>query len=136
MLRRALSRPLIHIQKSLCLQSSMYLPHRRQFADDSSDKPTTTKVIEMEEEKEESGIKHVEDFEMPPIRPTYQTKTPMELIAEVPIIEIDASFVKCDGLHFESDMSPRREDIKRHPYEGHLTQWITLNTRKQIGRAH
>jgi len=54
----------------------------------------------------------------------------MELIAEVPIIEVDAQFVKCDGLWFESDMTPRRKDIIRHPKEGHPTQWISLNTRK------
>ena len=54
----------------------------------------------------------------------------MELIAEVPVIEVDATFVKCDGLWFESDMSPRDQSVIRHPYEGHPPQWISLNTRR------
>eukprot|EP01083_Nonionella_stella_P076209 207543_1 len=133
--RRALYRPAIHIQKSLCFQSSIIaiksiaLP-QRYFSDDPKETSTTqTTVIEKEEEAP-SAIEQIEEFEMPPIRPTYQTKTPMELIAEVPIIEVDAQFVKCDGLWFESDMTPRRTDRVRHPYEGHPMQWITLNTRK------
>eukprot|EP00483_Globobulimina_turgida_P013632 UN13658 len=132
LLRRALTRPLIHVHKSLYFQSFLAtksnLQHQRHFVDDPKDATTTT-VIEIEKE-DTKALEPVEQFELPPMRPTYQTKTPMELIAEVPIIEVDAQFVKCDGMWFESDMSPRRKDVVRHPMEGHPMQWITLNTRK------
>merc|ERR1711860_484405 len=101
------------------LQSSLLIT--RSFADDAVSSTSST-VLDAEKEKETTAItEQTEQFEMPPIRPTYQTKTPMELIAEVPIIEVDAQFLKCDGLWFESDMTPRRTDIMRHPKEGHPT---------------
>mmetsp|Transcript_38316 Transcript_38316/g.33863 ORF Transcript_38316/g.33863 Transcript_38316/m.33863 type:complete len:172 (+) Transcript_38316:35-550(+) len=135
LIRRVVSRQLIHIQKSLSLQTSTQavLISKREFTEDSKDSTSaSTTVIEKEKDtlQPQDALEQVEQFEMPPIRPTYQTKTPMELIAEVPIIEVDATFVKCDGLWFESDMSPRRKDIVRHPQEGHPMQWISLNTRK------
>eukprot|EP01083_Nonionella_stella_P099871 281021_1 len=127
--RRALSRSFIQMQSTAT--KCRNLQHIRHLTDDTTTTTTTT-VIEKEKEIEQTStsLKQVEEFELPPMRPTYQTKTPMELIAEVPIIEVDAQFVKCDGLWFESDMSPRKKDVVRHPKEGHPPQWITLNTRK------
>merc|ERR1719499_2858556 len=52
--------------------------------------------------------------------PAFQTKTPMELIAEVPPIPIDADFVVCDGMYFEPHL-PRSL--------GHPPESIMLNTR-------
>lgn len=129
LLGRSLRRSLNHIQKSLSLQTRISLQSHRYFVEESTKNETA--VLEKEQDDSSSALtREVEEFEMPPIKPSYQTKTPMELIAEVPVIEVDAQFVKCDGLWFESDMSPRRTDIIRHPQEGHPMQWISLNTRK------
>ena len=76
LLRRAAIRPLIHIQKSLKLRSALYIA--RGFADDAtttgSKPPVATPVMEMDKEKEgaSTALEQVEEFEMPPIRPTYQ----------------------------------------------------------------
>ena len=72
-----MSRQLIHIQKSLSLQTSTQsiLRNKRHFAEDPKDSTSTT-VIEMEKEeetlKQQDAIEQVEQFEMPPIRPSYQ----------------------------------------------------------------
>ena len=90
MIHRALNRSFIHMQKSLYLQSSIainrsYIKHiRRQFVDDKSSTTSTTSTIptkvadqpyveSIEQEQERAtAIEHVEEFELPPIRPTYQ----------------------------------------------------------------
>lgn len=73
LIRRVVSRQLIHIQKSLSLQTSQaILINRRHFAEDPKEDATTTTVIEQEKERVQDAIEQVEEFEMPPIRPTYQ----------------------------------------------------------------
>ena len=70
-IRRILSRQLIHIQKS-----QFILSNKRHFAEDSTNPNNTTSTTVIEKEKEalqtQDAIEQVEEFEMPPIRPTYQ----------------------------------------------------------------
>ena len=70
-IRRIVSRQLIHIQKS-----QFILSHKRHFAEESinTNNTTSTTVIEKESEtlERQDAIEQVEEFEMPPIRPTYQ----------------------------------------------------------------
>ena len=82
LLRRALKRPLIHMQKSLSLQSSIAINNAyrqsRNFADEPKEAstPTTTTVIE-EQVTTQDALEQVEEFEMPPMRPTYQVYHPL-----------------------------------------------------------
>ena len=76
---RVVSRQLIHIQKCLSFQTSTQafsMMNRRHFAEDSKDSTNTTSTTVIEKEKEtlqvQDAIEQVEEFEMPPIRPTYQ----------------------------------------------------------------
>eukprot|EP00823_Brevimastigomonas_motovehiculus_P003129 TRINITY_DN186_c0_g1_i2.p1 TRINITY_DN186_c0_g1~~TRINITY_DN186_c0_g1_i2.p1 ORF type:complete len:159 (+),score=37.07 TRINITY_DN186_c0_g1_i2:60-536(+) len=48
-----------------------------------------------------------------PLTPDVHSKTPMELIAEVPVIEVDAAVAVCDGGHAQL---------------GHPVEFIQLNT--------
>merc|ERR1740122_554481 len=53
------------------------------------------------------------------VLPAFQTKTPMELIAEVPPIPIEGDIVVCDGMFFEPHLPKSL---------GHPPQSIQLNT--------
>ncbi|MES1910982.1 MAG: hypothetical protein MHM6MM_003494 [Cercozoa sp. M6MM] len=59
-----------------------------------------------------------------PMKPTQQELTPMELIAQLPIVETTEEKVACVGFHPEDDVSDKDS------YFGHPIEYIQLNTRK------
>mmetsp|Transcript_106921 Transcript_106921/g.130392 ORF Transcript_106921/g.130392 Transcript_106921/m.130392 type:complete len:167 (+) Transcript_106921:50-550(+) len=129
MLGKVVKRCLINVTSSIKYKTSNSFVIKRYFADEPN--PTETALDTKEETLEEALPSVPEKPLKTPELPTYQTKSPMELINEIPPIEVDGTFAICRGTYFNSDMSVYKGDIREiHAKIGHPAQWIQLNTRK------